>query len=142
MQTEKKYRRDILLVAGLLAAGAVFALILFLGGKSGSIVQVRVDGTVVKELPLAEDATWEIHGVDGGTNQLVIRSGEAWVEEASCPDGLCVGMGKISRSGQSVVCLPNTIRSNGPFRRIAWERVYEVASTSAPERARSLISTP
>jgi hypothetical protein len=31
------------------------------------------------------------------------------VEEASCPDGLCKSMGRISMSGQSIICLPNKV---------------------------------
>ena len=109
MQQKKKYRRDILLAAGFLVAGGILALILFLTGSTGKTVQVRVDGTVVRELPLSQNTTWEIPGANGGTNRLVIQDGQAWVEEASCPDGLCIGMGKISRSGQSVICLPNRV---------------------------------
>ena len=53
--------------------------------------------------------TFEITGVDGGTNLLVIRDGAAWIEEADCPDALCVGMGRVRRVGQSVVCLPHKV---------------------------------
>ena len=110
MQTKwKKWRADVLLLGGILLAGCIFGLILLLTRHDGAQVQVRVAGTVKTAFPLAEDTTYEITGADGGTNLLIIQDGEAWIEEASCPDGLCMNMGKISRKGQSIVCLPNQV---------------------------------
>lgn len=105
----KEWRADVLLLGGLLLAGCVFGLALLLTRHDGAQVQVRVAGQVVETFPLAESRTYEITGANGGTNLLVIRDGEAWVGEASCPDSLCIHMGKISRNGQSVVCLPNQV---------------------------------
>ena len=42
-------------------------------------------------------------------NRLVIRGGEAWIEDADCPDRLCVKQGRISRNGQAVTCLPHKL---------------------------------
>ena len=109
MQKRGKYRRDLLVILMFLAAGLGFALVLFAGGKAGTQVQIRVDGELIRSFPLDSDMTCEIQGADGGRNLLVIRNGEAWIQEASCPDGLCMHMGKISRAGQSVICLPNKV---------------------------------
>ena len=38
---------------------------------------------------------------------VVTENGTIWVEDASCPDKVCVKTGIISKSGQSIVCLPN-----------------------------------
>ena len=57
--------------------------------------------------PLDVDASYTITGANGGTNLLVIEDGAARIEEASCPDGVCVHTGRIRRNGQSIVCLPN-----------------------------------
>ena len=89
-------------------AGALIALIVFLTSGAGAQVRVRVDGAVVRTFPLSEETEYEIAGI-GGYNRLVIEGGEAYLEEADCPDGLCVGMGKISRSGQSIICLPHKV---------------------------------
>ena len=109
MEKKKNFKTDIILIAALLVAGAIVALILLLGGKNGSNVSVLVDGEVVKEFPLSENTTYEIEGIDGGRNYLVIEDGQAWLEDADCPDKLCVGMGKISKDGQSIVCLPHKV---------------------------------
>lgn len=109
MGRRKKYKADILLLTGLLAAGLILALALALTRQTGGTVEVRVAGELVKCFPLSEDVTYEIIGADGGGNLLIIRDGAAWIEEADCPDALCVGMGRIRRSGQSVVCLPHQV---------------------------------
>lgn len=105
----RKYRWDILIILLCAAAGAVIALVLFAGSASGRTVQVRVDGKIAAEFPLDEDRTFEIKSPGGGSNLLVISRGEAWISEASCPDRLCMGMGRISKAGQAVICLPNKV---------------------------------
>ena len=40
---------------------------------------------------------------------LKVENGEAWVSEANCPDKVCMGMGKISRNGEFIACLPNRL---------------------------------
>ena len=60
-------------------------------------------------MPLDKDTKYTIHGVNGGTNELVIADGQVWLEEASCPDKLCVHQGKIQYAGQSIICLPNKV---------------------------------
>lgn len=40
---------------------------------------------------------------------VVIKNGEVWATDADCPDKTCERTGKISRPGQSIVCLPNGV---------------------------------
>jgi hypothetical protein len=68
-----------------------------------------VDGAAVATFSLTEDREWLIDGVDGGTNSLVIQQGKVWLEEASCPDHLCVKQGTIQYAGESIICLPNKV---------------------------------
>ena len=56
--------------------------------------------------PLNKDGVFSLNG---GTNTLVIENGEAWVSEANCPDKVCMGMGKISKNGEFIACLPNQV---------------------------------
>lgn len=109
MRRGRQHRGDWLLLGGLVLAGCLLGLFLLLTGREGAQVQIRVAGTVVETFSLSRDRTYTIQGAGGGTNLLVIQDGEAWIEEASCPDGLCVHMGRIHRDGQSVVCLPNQV---------------------------------
>jgi hypothetical protein len=97
MDKLKLKKADILLIGGIIALGCVLGLVILLTQHKGNIVQVRVDGTMIENLQMTDNLTYEINGVNGGTNLLIIQDGEAWVEEASCPDGLCKNMGKISQ---------------------------------------------
>ncbi len=109
MKRMKQWGGDLLLLGGALLFGALIALFLLLSGKEGEQVQVRVAGEVVVTLPLDRDCTYEIAGAEGGWNRLVIAEGSAWMEDASCPDKLCVHTGKIHQAGQAIVCLPNQV---------------------------------
>jgi hypothetical protein len=100
---------DLLLIVVLLIVGAGVVIYTQFMSHTGNVVQIRVDGDVKAEYPLDSDIDVILGGVDGGTNHLIIQDGQAWFSEASCPDGLCVGMGKISKSGQSIICLPNRV---------------------------------
>ena len=108
MKKRKLRRADALLLLGLLVFGGVLGLCLLLTGHSGGEVQVRVAGRIIGTYQLEKDQTISIEGV-GGSNLLVIENGAASVTEADCPDALCVNMGKISRAGQSIVCLPHQV---------------------------------
>ena len=103
-----KIKFDILLISVLIAVGAAVLLFAFLNGQGGAYVQIKVDGRVTAVCPLAENRTVTINGING-TNLLVIENGEAYIGEADCPDKLCVNQGKISMTGQSVICLPHRI---------------------------------
>ncbi len=108
MRGMKKRRADIILVGVLLAAGIVaFALLFFMSGKGDTVV-VKAAGRVVMTLPLDEDKRIRIDGV-GGYNILVIEKGEVSIAEADCPDETCVKTGRISKGGQSIICLPHRV---------------------------------
>ena len=109
MESFKLRKADLLLLAAALVFGAVLAAVLLLRASGGGTVQVRVAGTVTAGYPLDRDASYTITGANGGTNLLVIEDGAARIEEASCPDGVCVHTGRIRRNGQSIVCLPNQV---------------------------------
>ncbi|MCD7801877.1 MAG: NusG domain II-containing protein [Clostridiales bacterium] len=106
-------RSDLLLIGGLIAVGLVltaFVLLSRMGGQSDSLtVVIRQDGAVVATLPLEEDAAYTVQGEDGAVNRVVIEDEAVYMEEASCPDRLCVKQGKIRYAGDSLICLPNRV---------------------------------
>ena len=108
MKTQVKHG-DIWLILGVLAiAAGLFAMLWFTPGES-RMVEVRVDGTVYTTLPLDTPATLKIPGINGVTNTLVIADGRASMTHAACPDGLCVRTGKISKVGETIICLPHKL---------------------------------
>jgi len=113
---KRKIRNDILLVAILLAVISAAGLVFFFLRGEGDTVEVTVDGQPFGTYSLERDVRVAIV-TERGSNTLVIRDGRAWVEEASCPDGICAAHRPIKRSGESIVCLPNkvvvTVRSAG-----------------------------
>ena len=102
-------RNDIIFIAALLLIIAIIGLGFFLLRKEGTTVTVEVDGQVFGEYSLFRDTVVDIDTGDGEVNRLVIREGKAFVETATCPDGICVGHRPISRKGESIVCLPYQI---------------------------------
>ena len=103
---KKRLRNDLILIlALLLAAGAFWLLVSSRGSKDGVVI-VRVDGVETERHALTENGTYPLNG---GTNVLVIRDGAAWMEEADCPDKICISQGKIRREGQAIICLPNRV---------------------------------
>ena len=104
----KKSRNDIIFIAALLIVTVLAALSLLLFRTEGDTVIVTVEGEFFGEYELKQDRTVEIIG-ENGRNLLVIQNGEASIEEASCPDGICSSHRPISRSGESIICLPNKV---------------------------------
>ena len=110
-KTEQKrlWRNDVIFIAALLVVIAVAGACLYLFRGEGDSVTVSIDGTVVATYPLDVDRTEEILTEDGGRNLLIIKDGKAYVESASCPDGICAAHKPIHREGESIVCLPNKV---------------------------------
>ena len=103
---KKKVFADIILICILLVLALSVFLVVELTRREGAYVVVSIDGGEVCRYSLSEDGEFTLNG---GTNTLVILGGKAYISEADCPDGLCVSQGKISRTGQTVVCLPNRV---------------------------------
>ena len=104
-----KIKRDIFLIAAFLCVALIIYAFLYLSSYEGDIVIVKVDGTVVKELPLNQDDEFTVSGFQGGINSIIIRNGSVLVSDADCPDKLCVKMGRINRAGETIVCLPHRV---------------------------------
>ena len=106
--THTKKRNDLILVAALVLIVLSALLVLFLFRREGGTVRVTKDGKLWGEYSLREDRTVEIVGEDG-YNRLIIEDGEAYMEYASCPDGICVSHRPVRFDGESIICLPNRV---------------------------------
>ena len=106
-----KLKNDIILICSLLLVVAIIGLAVFFSGEEGASVTVTLNGKPYATYSLSDDRTVEIKsGENGeGVNVLVIKNGEAYVSEASCPDLICAKHRPISRSGESIACLPNRL---------------------------------
>ena len=104
---EKKRRNDVLLVAVIVAAAAAALILWLILRQEGVMVRVSVDGKEIAAYPLSQNIEVAIDEL--GHNTLVIQDGYAYILDADCPDQQCVQQGKISRGGQSIICLPNKL---------------------------------
>ena len=111
LDNKVRLKRDIILVLSMvIIAAAAFLIINFAVKKDGSYAVIKVDGKVIKTLDLnSGETTIEVNGYQGGVNKVVINDGKVSMTEADCPDELCVKTGKISRVGETIVCLPNRV---------------------------------
>ena len=99
-------RRDFLLIGGLLLLSLLLFLVLEIGRASGKEVIVRVDGQEQGRYSLSAEGHYELNG---GTNVLCIEDGKAYMESANCPDKVCIRRGTVSRTGETIICLPNKL---------------------------------
>ena len=100
-------RGDIALIAGLLLVG-VMLLFPWTRRETAARVTVYAAGRPVYTCALEDTAayTWR----DGDRFVRVeVAGGKVWVADASCPDRDCVHRGPQSRSGASIICLPNRV---------------------------------
>jgi len=102
----KSRRFDLLLIGGLLLL-ALLCYLLFVGEKEqGNVAVVCVNGEETGRYPLYRNGRYPLNG---GSNILIIENGSAYLEDANCPDKLCVRQGKVQLDGQCITCLPNKL---------------------------------
>ena len=79
--------------------------------------QSRADGTLLvlttpdgtKEYALSEDCEIKLDS-QGIHLTVVIENGAAYVLESDCPDAVCRAGGRISKSGETILCAPAGVR--------------------------------
>ena len=107
-QHELKFNRFDALVALIIALLAVAAALWFYLPRSQSgqlTVVISVAGEETRRVPLSDFTETTVTG-GGYTLRVSIRDGGVTVTDSNCPTQDCVHTGRISRAGQSIVCLP------------------------------------
>ena len=100
-------------VLALLAAAAVLstaALVIPPKQEENPVARITLDGELVKEIKLNQvgaSFSFTVTGASGLTNTILVEKGRIRVEEADCPDQICVDQGFISDGTVPIVCLPN-----------------------------------
>jgi len=92
---------DIIAGITVLLCAVISALVIYMPGDGDMAEVVVTCGDDVMYYPLSADAEFTVNGVT-----VVIGSGCVYVSDSDCRDKICVNTGKISRVGQSLVCLP------------------------------------
>lgn len=77
-------------------------------GTSPNTVKITISGLEYASYSLYNDREVEISN-GYGNNKIVINNGMVFISEADCPDKYCVKHKPISKSGESIICLPHKL---------------------------------
>ncbi len=108
LRPELKWNRFDTLVALTVALLAIVSALLFYLPRSQTgvlTVVVTVSGQEVQRTPLSEFTAADVEH-NGYTLHIAAANGGVAVTSSDCPTQDCVHTGRISRAGQSIVCLP------------------------------------
>lgn len=97
---------DLIICLTVIAVAAVLLFFPFIG-KESRMLAVSVDGS--KQFYALDENREIIIENNGILLTVTVSSGTAFVSSSSCPDGICVATGKISKSGQIIVCAPANV---------------------------------
>lgn len=80
--------------------------------NSKKMATIYQNGTALYTFDLSqitEPQEITITGENGAYNLILVEPGCISIKDASCPDHLCVHMGKITASALPITCLPNKV---------------------------------
>jgi len=72
---------------------------------------IEIDGQTYQKIAINTDTQEEFIIELPKNNQIhiVVEKNSIQVEDASCPDKVCIRTGAVSKPGQNIVCLPNKV---------------------------------
>lgn len=128
MKSKIVTKADIVLAIALLVIGLASPFVMHKNAGQESKVVIAVNGQVIATEKLSESQSiglffdnegkpyleyesYESDSVisDGAENIIAINDGKVFVESARCSGKDCIKMGKISREGQIIACLPHKL---------------------------------
>lgn len=82
------------------------------GEPNKKTAEIYQDGTLLYTIDLntvTDSYELTVTGDNNAYNVILVEQGQISMKEASCPDKLCVHMGKIHNASLPVTCLPNKV---------------------------------
>ncbi len=106
MKTELFKKGDIAVILVILVVAAVFWL--YQSQNADRLeATVTVNGNIVETIDLSAVKEKRIIELDTDPKVVIAaENGEIYFESADCEDKLCINCGKLSRKGDTAVCLP------------------------------------
>ena len=102
-------KADFLLFFIFIAAAALIAAMPLVRSSDGAPrVRIIAQGELAGIYPLDSDNEIEIER-DGHRNVVVIKDNTVHMDYSDCKNQVCVNTGKISKPGETIVCLPNYV---------------------------------
>ena len=95
---------DIVIICSSVVAFVLSIALLVSFSKQGNQVVIKQDNKVIYNQSININKT-----VDTGTNTITIKVGVVYMSDSSCKNQICVNTGKISKKGESSICLPNRV---------------------------------
>ena len=72
--------------------------------EEGKLCRITIGGKLHSKISLSDDGEMELPGCI-----VRVKNGEVYVTDSDCPDKVCENTGRISKSGESIICVPNRI---------------------------------
>lgn len=101
-------KADIILFIVLIAMGLGLSWFSAAGSTQGQNAVVTVDGQLYGTYSLTENRTIDIDQNDH-INKITIKNATVQMTYSDCKNQVCVKDGRISKTNQSLVCLPNKV---------------------------------
>lgn len=97
-------KKDFILVIIVLVVGFA-GLVLVNSADKGKTATIKVDGEVVETISLDD----ENHTFTYNDVMICLEDGEIFVKASKCADKVCLRSGRISKSGEGIICAPNRV---------------------------------
>ena len=94
-------------VVSLIIAGA-FGVNYFVNTKNVDSIEIYMDNKLYKTYDINDKEEIKVKSKEG-YNIVKIHDKGVEIIEASCPDKVCIHQGFITKSSESIVCLPNKV---------------------------------
>lgn len=106
----KKRKNDLILIISIIIITACVFLIMNLFSKSGDRVLVEQNSAQIAVLDLNKDCVYNVYNDNGDIcNTVQIKNGKVKMIYADCKDKICKNHKEISKSNESIICLPNKV---------------------------------
>ncbi|MDD6978919.1 MAG: NusG domain II-containing protein [Firmicutes bacterium] len=102
-------KADLILAAILIIMGLAVSYYLSFGTVAGNTLEITSQGRVFGIYSLYENRTVVIETPAGHFNKVRIQDGCAFVTDADCPGKDCINSHRISKCGETILCLPNKL---------------------------------
>ncbi|HAT4105574.1 NusG domain II-containing protein [Clostridium perfringens] len=103
---------DLIIIIVLIILSLMPIRLLISSNNSGDLkrVIISVNGEEYESLELKENLNKIIKIEEGlEINEIYINKGQVYMNHSNCTDKVCMRQGKISKIGESIVCLPNRV---------------------------------
>lgn len=101
-------KHDLLLIIIIIIISGIFILINKLNSKDGNIAKVYYDSKLIKTIDLSKNEEYTVKGYNGEV-KIKVKDKKIKVIEEKSPKHLCSKQGYISKSYETIICLPNKI---------------------------------